>query len=292
MTWDQAGGERVASQEHAEPVGLVRFHRDLRLPTVARDLWRARALIRALTERDFRARYKQAVLGAAWSVITPILMMVVFTLVFAKSQGTSTGGAPYPLFSYLGLIPWTFFSTSVSQGSSSLISNQSLMNKIYCPREVFPLARVGLAATDMAISIGVLLVLFGVFRYPPRGTAYWVVPLLLIQFVFAAAVGMLMASLAVYFRDLLSVLPIILQVGLFATPVAYGLSTFIPARWQGLDVAVNPLGAVIDGYRRSLLLGEYPRLGLTLVGAAGAVGYLMVGYLIFKRLETGFADIA
>jgi ABC-type polysaccharide/polyol phosphate export permease len=122
------------------------FRRRVRLFAAMGELWRARELVRTLAERDLRARYKQAVLGLSWAVVTPLLLMVAFTLVFPRVAQVDTGGVPYPLFSYLGLVPWAFFSASVSQGGQSIINNAGLLNKVYCPREVFPIGSVAVAA--------------------------------------------------------------------------------------------------------------------------------------------------
>lgn len=273
------------------PPPELRFRRRVGLRQALRDLWRARELIRSLTERQLRARYKQAALGLAWAVITPLVYMVVFTLFFSRVADVDTGGAPYALFSYIALLPWTFFSTGVSQAALSLVSNMSLLNKVSCPREVFPLSSVAGAGIDTAIATLVLGVLFVVYGYAPRGTSYWVPVLVVIGLVFTTAVSLVLAVLTVYLRDLRHVLPILLQVGLFATPVAYGIEV-VPANLRGLYSALNPIAPVIDGLRRSVLEGVPPRTDLVLIGAVSSVVQLIVGYRLFKRLETGIADVA
>lgn len=282
--------EEVLDRPDGPPPEL-RFRRRVGLRPALRDLWRARELIRSLTERQLRARYKQAALGLAWAVITPLVYMVVFTLFFSRVADVDTRGAPYALFSYIALLPWTFFSTAVSQGAISLVSNMSLLNKVSCPREVFPLSSVAGSGVDTAIATLVLGVLFVATGYAPRATSYWVPVLVLIGIVFTTAVALVMAVLTVYLRDLRHVLPILLQVGLFATPVAYGIEV-VPADLRGLYSALNPIAPVIDGLRRSVLEGVAPRAGLVLVGGLSAVVQLVVAYRVFKRLETGIADVA
>jgi ABC-type polysaccharide/polyol phosphate export permease len=255
------------------------------------EIWRARGLIRALAERELRVRYKQALLGLSWAVMTPIALTIVFTLFFQRVARVNTGGAPYPLFAYLGLLPWTFFSTSVSQGGQSLVQNVALLNKVYCPREVFPIASVAVAGTDTALSLVALVGLFVVTGFGPRPEAAWVPVLLLVQVAFTLGVVMLISSVTVYLRDLRHALPILLQLGLFATPVAYGIDV-IPTSLRPVYAALNPLAPVIDGYRRSVLLGRTPQLGLLGIGSITAAAALLVGYKVFKRLETGFADVA
>ena len=255
------------------------------------ELWRHRGMVRALAERDLRSRYKQAIFGVAWAVVTPLLLMVVSTLVFQKVAKQDTGPAPYALFSYLGSLPWTFFNTSLSTGGSSIISNNSLLNKVYCPREVFPISSMAVAGADMVLATAMLGVLFGVYGYGPTATAVWVPVLLVIQIAFTMGLCLLISGVFVYVRDLRQLLPMLLQVGLFATPVFYGVEKF-PEGARQIYATVNPLVGVIDGYRRTILYGQAPDWDLVLPGAATAVVVLCLGYVSMKRLEVGFADVA
>jgi ABC-type polysaccharide/polyol phosphate export permease len=274
-----------------EPPPELRFRLKLRLFAGIREVWRARELVRTLAERDFRVRYKQAVLGFAWAVLTPLALMAVFTLFFQRVAKVDTGGAPYALFAYLGLLPWTFFSTSVAQGGQSLVTNAQLVNKVSCPREVFPLASVVVAGIDTSIAVSMLAVLFVVTGYAPKVTSLWVPVLLLVQVAFTFGVTVVTSAVLVFFRDLRHALPIILQLGLFATPVAYGMEV-VPTSLQVAYSVLNPLAPVIDGYRRTILLGLPPNWELLLPGAVSAVFMLVTGYAVFKRLEPGFADYA
>jgi ABC-type polysaccharide/polyol phosphate export permease len=274
-----------------EPSPEMRFRRPVRFWRSLGDVWRARELIRTLAERELRARYKQAILGFAWAVVTPLALMLVFTLFFDPIADVNTADVPYPLFAYLGLLPWTFFSTSVSQGGQSLIQNIPLLNKVYCPREVFPIASVAVAGLDMTVALLPLGLLFALFGFVPKATTVWVPLLLLVQVAFTLGVTLLISSVVVYLRDLRHALPVMLQLGLFATPVAYGIQE-VPASLRTLYAAINPLAPVIDGYRRTVLLGSPPDWGLFLPGAVTALLILVAGYLLFKHLETGFADVA
>lgn len=267
------------------------FKRRLRPARTARELWAARELVRALAERDLRARYKQAVLGFAWAVLTPLALCAIFTLVFHRAVKIDTGGVSYPLFAYVGLIVWQFFSNTMNQGALSLANNLSLLNKVYCPREVFPLATMLVASVDMLIGVGVLAVLFLATWTAPAATALWVLPLLAIQFAFTYGVALILSVAVVYLRDVRHLLPIITQMGVFATPVAYPLAR-IPVRLQEVYCGVNPLGAVIEGYRRALLYGQAPDARLTVIAAVSSLVFLVGGYLFFKKLETGIADVA
>jgi ABC-2 type transport system permease protein/lipopolysaccharide transport system permease protein len=288
MTVSQASQVREVP---AEPPAEIRYQRTTRLGPSLRELWGARELVATLAERDIRVRYKQSVLGMSWSVITPVLLMIVFTLFFQRVANVDTGGAPYAIFSYLGLLPWTFFSSSVSTGGQSLVVNSSLLNKVYCPREVFPLSSVGVAGADAIIATTILGVLFLVYGVAPQGTAIWVPVLLLVQVTFTLGVTLILSAVLVYFRDLRQALPMALQLGLVATPVAYG-SDIIPDSYRLIYAAVNPLGPVIDGYRRVLLDGHAPEWDLLGPAAVSSVVVFLGGYKLFKRLETHFADVA
>jgi ABC-type polysaccharide/polyol phosphate export permease len=274
------------------PPPELRFRRRSRLLASITELWRARELVRTLAERDLRARYKQAVLGLSWAVVTPLLLMVAFTLVFPRIAQVDTGGVPYPLFSYLGLVPWAFFSTSVSQGGQSIINNAGLLNKVYCPREVFPIGSVVVAAVDGLIATTVLCILFVVFSFVPQPESYWIPVLLVVQLTFTLGITMALSAIMVYVRDIRHLLPIALQLGLFVTPVAFSLDQLVPAALQPVYVAVNPLGGVIDGYRQTILYGQQPDMQLLLISAISATVMFLVAYALFKRLETGFADVA
>lgn len=273
------------------PPENLRFRRRLRPVESARELWRARELLWTLAERDLRARYKQTYLGAAWALITPVALMVVFTLIFRRVANIDTNGVPYPLFSYLGLLPWGYFSSSMSNGGSSLVSNNALLNKVYCPREIFPLYTMVVAGVDMAVASSVLLLLFVITGYAPKPTSVWVPLLFLVQLAFTAGVTFIVSASLVYLRDLRQVVPFFLQLGLFATPVAYSMS-FIPPELRVPYSILNPLAPVIDGYRRAVLYGQAPDWHLLIPAAGSAVAVLLIGYAVFKRLETHFADYA
>lgn len=275
----------------AQPDPALRYRVRFRPLAALRELWADREMIRSLAEREMRARYKQTYLGIAWAIVTPFLLMVVFTLFFKRAANIDTGDVPYPLFAYMGLLPWGLFSTSLSQGGVSLVNNVSLLNKVYCPREVFPLASVGLALVDTAIASTAAAVMFAVEGYAPRATSVYVPLLFAVQLAFTVGVVLITSAVVVYLRDLRTTLPLILQLGLFASPVAYGLGT-IPEHLRPLYAATNPLVSVIDGYRRTILFGQPPRWGLLALSATTALIVLVAGFWAFKRLEGGIADVA
>ena len=274
------------------PPPEMRFRRAFALKTSGGALWRSRSIILSLTIRDLRATYSQEVLGFAWAVLAPITLMVVFTFLNDRLQGNGfeTGGVWYPIFLYVGLLPWTFFSGSVSQGGTSLVNNP-LLNKVYAPREVFPISDIIGAIVNTLCASFALAILFLIDGTLPSATFYWVVPLILILLVFTTGVTLLVAGLTVYLRDMRHALPLGLQLGLFLTPILYGLNK-IPSEYRGIYSAVNPLAAIIDGLRRCLLYDQAPRASYTIIAAVMACVWLLGSFILFKRLETGFADVS
>ncbi len=281
----------AAVEPSVAPDPALIFRRHIRLRSAVVEVWKSRELVRSLAEREVRARYKQAILGFSWAVITPLVLMVVFTVFVRRVAQVDTGGAPYALFSYLGLLPWTFFSSSVNTGGQSLIVNSTLLNKIYCPREVFPLASMIVAGIDSSISTAILGALFAITTFAPKVTSLWVPVLLVVQVIFTVGVTLVISGVLIYLRDLRQALPLLLQFGLFATPVAWGIEV-VPERWQLPYSILNPLVPVIDGYRRTVLYGQAPQWDLLAPAAVSAAVMLVLGYLMFKRLEIGFADAA
>ena len=266
------------------------FKRRISLSEAARELWRARVLVWSLAERSLRARYAQALLGFAWALISPLALLVAITVLFEKVGNIDTGGAPPVLFNYVGLIAWTFFAGALTNAATVIINNLALINKISCPREVFPLSAVLMAIVDTALSLLALVVLFGVEGYAPRGTTVWLPVIVLVHVVFVAGAAILISVLTVYFRDLRNALPLVVQLGLFATPVAYGLEV-IPNTWRWL-YSFYPLGPIIDAYRRTILFGQAPQWEYMLPAAIGALVTLVGGYWLFKKMEVRIADVA
>ena len=281
----------TTTAELAGPPASLRYRRRLGPRQALTELWQARGLIRTLVERDLRVRYKRTVLGFGWAVMGPVVFMLAFTLFFQRAAHFATGGVPYALFSYLALVPWTFFATTVSTGSSSLLSNLSLLNKVYCPREVFPIAAALTAAFDAVVSTAVLLVLFAAYTYAPAVETLWVPLLVAVMSAFALGVALFSASTLIYLRDLRYVIPMVVQIGMFASPVAYGISV-IPAGFRPVYALIDPMGPVIEDFRRTVLHGLNPDWGLLGLAALASVAWLVGGYALFKRLETGFADLA
>jgi ABC-type polysaccharide/polyol phosphate export permease len=275
----------------ASPPPELIYRKRLSLRRDLRELWQSRELIRTLGERDIRSRYKQSFFGFAWSIVTPLLTVFVFTIFFKRIGRIDTGSVPYPLFSYVGLLPWSFFVASVSGGSGSLLFNSSILNKVYCPREVFPIASIAVQFTDAFLSALVLCLVFAYYGTAPSAMSVWAPLYFLVQLAFTIGLTLAFSTAIVYIRDLRQIIGGILQMGLFLTPVAWGISS-IPSKWRVAYCAINPMGAVIDGYRRTILHGKPPAWDLLLAAAITSVIVLILGYSIFRRLEGGIADVA
>jgi ABC-type polysaccharide/polyol phosphate export permease len=267
------------------------FKRRVSVRAGLRELREAWPLISTLTERDFRVRYKQAVLGVTWAVLSPVALMLVFSIFFQRVAKIDTHGIPYPLFSYVGLLPWGFFSSSLTNASTSILDNKSLLNKLYCPREAFPLSDVCGAGVNTLISTAVLVVMFAFYHTAPKPTTVWVPLIVLVQVMFTVGVALIASAVVVYARDTLHAIPILLQLGLFATPVAYGMSV-IPLGFRLAYSFLNPLAPLIEDYRRTVLYGESPQWAYFAAATTTTLIVFGFGYWLFKRLETRFADVA
>jgi ABC-type polysaccharide/polyol phosphate export permease len=262
-----------------------------RLSSMLRSLWRGRGIVRTVTERNLRVRYKQSFLGFAWALLTPIGLLCGLIIVFHRVAGVSTGGLPYPLFAYVGLLAWTFFSAGTSLGGNSVVNDKALLSKAQFPREVFPLSGVAVAGVDTAMALVPLAVLFVLEGRAPAATTPLAVLPILVLVAFTTGVALALSAVIVYLRDVRLALPILLQIGLFLTPVAYGLD-LIPVWGRLAYCFVNPVAPVIDALRSTVLEGELPRWDYLAAGALTASVVLVGGYLLFKRLEGSFADVA
>ncbi|ACB76052.1 ABC transporter permease [Opitutus terrae] len=254
-----------------------------------RDLWRYRELLGFLAWRDIKVRYKQATLGAAWALFQPIVTMVIFTFVFGRLAKMPDGGVPYPVLVLAGLLPWQLFSASLSGASGSLVGNSHLISKVYFPRLVIPISAIGVALVDFAIVLGLFVVVSLWFGVVP--TWHWLMlPVFIaLTLLLALGAGLWLTSLTVKFRDFRFIVPFLLQVGVFVSPVGYRTDHF--ANWRAV-LALNPLTGVIDGYRWCLLGGRQTLDPLALEYAVILTAILVLtGLWYFRRTERQFADI-
>jgi lipopolysaccharide transport system permease protein len=258
------------------------------VPVDMRALWEYRELLLFLAWRDISVRYKQTVLGALWAIIQPLFSMVVFTLFFGTLAKIPSDGVPYAVFSYAGLLPWTYFAAGVSRASNSLVGSQNLLTKVYFPRLVIPFSAVVSPLVDFAIAFAVLLGLLAYFGIAPTANVLWLPALLLFALVTALAVGLWLSALNVEYRDVGYALPFVVQLWMFASPVTYPTS-LLPERWHTL-YALNPMTGVIEGFRWALLGTGQPPGPVTLVSASVTVALLVGGAYYFRRTERTFAD--
>ena len=246
-------------------------------------------LLWSITSRELRVRYKQSLLGASWAILQPLSLMLLFTLVFSKFAKVPSDGIPYPIFAYTALLPWTFFSTSISSASPSIVNNSGLLTKVRLPCEVFPLASILAAFVDFGIGLLVLFVMMLVYHVTLSLSALYIFPLLIIQLVLTLGFALFSSAINVAYRDVKYAVPLILQLWLFATPVAYPVS-LVPLSYRWLYL-LNPMAPVIDGYRKTLLLGSGPDFQFLMIAFIFSLVLVITAYIYFKNRERDFADI-
>ena len=254
-----------------------------------RELWEARELLYFLVLRDIKVRYKQTVLGVAWAVLQPLFTMLVFTVIFGRFAKIPSDGQPYALFVFAGLLPWTFFSSNISQASMSLVNQQSLLTKIYLPRLFVPASAIGGGLIDLLVSFGVFAALMAYYGIGVGPRVFLVPLLVLIAAAASLGVGLTLAALIVTYRDFRYVVPFLVQTWMYISPVIYPVS-IVPEKWQPL-LALNPMSGVIDGFR-SALLGVPWNVNTLLVSTLSSLILLTYGLFYFRKTERDFADVA
>jgi lipopolysaccharide transport system permease protein len=253
------------------------------------ELWKYRELLYFLTWRDVKVRYKQTALGASWAIIQPVLTMVVFSLFFGRLAKVPSDGVPYPIFSYVALVPWTFFANGLTQSSNSLVGSSNLITKVYFPRLAIPIATILSALVDFVLAFAVLVGMMFFYGVTPTLQSLLMPCFLLLALTAGLGAGLWLSALNVQFRDVRYVIPFLVQLWLFASPVAYP-SSLLDEPWRTL-YALNPMVGVVEGFRWSLL-DTSPAPGLMIIASSAAALILVSsGAVYFKRMERVFADV-
>ena len=253
-----------------------------------KELWAYRELLWVLTMRDVKVRYKQTVLGVAWAIIPPVTTMIIFSIIFGGLANIPSEGHPYPVYVYTALLPWTFFANSIGTSGTSLISSAHLVSKVYFPRLIIPLSSIGVGLIDLAIAMVILFLLMFYFDIP-FGPGLLMVPILVMAVVFMAlGVGTLLAALTVTYRDFRYVIPFMIQIWMYVTPVVYPLS-LIPESWRWL-VALNPMTGLVEAFRHAFL-GDPFNVYTSFVSVVVAIAIFLAGVSYFAKVERRFADI-
>ena len=255
-----------------------------------RDLWRYRELFYFLAWRDILVRYKQTVVGIAWSVIRPLLTMLVFTFVFGRLAKMDSGEFPYPILVFAGLLPWMFFATALTESSNSLIVNSGMISKVYFPRLIVPASSVIVTLVDFLIAVGLLTGLMVFYQFVPTWRVVFIPGFVAIVFFAAMGAGLWFGALNVRFRDFRYVVPFIVQMGLYVSPVGFATAK-VPEQWR-LLYSLNPMVGVIDGFRWAILGRDHALYLPGLVASVAIVAALFFsGVWFFRRVERTFADV-
>lgn len=293
-TIDAPAGAAAVSEPDKAAVAkpLVEISPERRSLTRAnlQELWDYREVLWAFTVRAVKVKYKQAVVGVGWALVQPVLAALIFALIFGRLAGVSTGGeTPYLLFALAGMTCWTYVNTATSTSAESLITDQMLLRKVYFPREAIPLGSIGAALVDFAPALGVLFVVAALFGEWPALS--WVtLPVLIVMLIAtAAAVGLVLGALNVYYRDVRYALPFLLQMGLFVSTVVWPLS-LLDEPWETIYGIANPVAGAIDGFRNVVTEGNWPDPVITAGGLTVSLVLLVAAYALFERLERSFGD--
>lgn len=253
------------------------------------NLWKYRYLLLLLVWRDVKARYKQAFFGISWAILTPIITALVFTLVFDVFLKVSKGPIPYLLTFFTGYIFWNFFSQSISSATSSVTGNSNLVTKVAFPKEILVLASILGRIPDFLASFLVLVFLLVLYQINFSLYIIWIFPLVVLESLLILGVGLFFSAINVYFRDITAIMPLVMMIWLYLTPVIYPLEA-IPQKYRYFAM-LNPLTGIIESFRRIILLNQPPDFAALVFSAIITFLLLILGYLIFKKLEKGFADI-
>jgi lipopolysaccharide transport system permease protein len=254
------------------------------------DLWRYRELFFFLSWRDVLVRYKQTVIGVAWSLVRPLLTMVVFTIIFGSIAKLPSNGVPYPILVFSAMLPWQFFANSLTECSSALIANSNMLTKVYFPRLIMPSSAIIVSIVDFMITFVMLLVLMIWYHFIPSWRIFMLPFFLLLALIPSLGIGLLLSALNVKYRDFRYIVPFIVQFGLYISPVGFS-SNVVPQGWRFM-YSINPMVGVIDGFRWAILGGDsliyWPGF---ILSCLFSMAFLILGVWYFRRMESSFADV-
>lgn len=257
-------------------------------PVDLKELWLHRELLGFLVWRDVKIRYKQTVLGGLWAILQPLIAMVIFGALFSRVTNIRIEGPPYLLFVFTGLVPWTFFANAVSLSSNSIVGSEQMIRKIYFPRMLMPLGSILALTFDMLICFGFLAAMMIYYQYGVTSQIFLLPVFILGSFLAASGLGLLFSALNVQYRDVKYIVPFIVQMGFFVTPVVYPASA-VPANLAFL-IDLNPMTGLVEGYRH-VILGTSISWPLALKGMLVSFGLFLAGIVLFRRMERNFADV-
>jgi lipopolysaccharide transport system permease protein len=254
-----------------------------------RELWEYRELLYFLVWRDVKVRYKQTAIGASWAVLQPLLTMVIFTLVFGRFANMPSNGLPYPIFTYVALLPWTYFAKALNQSITSVVGNAHLITKVYFPRLLLPISAVVAGIVDFAIAFAFLIVMMIWYGIVPDWEIVFLPVFVLLTMMTALSVSLWLSVINVRYRDIGQAVPFLLQIWMFVSPVAYAVSV-VPEKWR-LIYSLNPMAGVVEGFRWALTHSESPPVLPIVVSTIMVTALLYGGLVFFKRMEETFADV-
>jgi lipopolysaccharide transport system permease protein len=253
------------------------------------DLWKYRELFYFLAWRDIISRYKQTVLGVLWSILRPVLTMIVFTIIFGKIARLPSGNIPYPIMVFVAMLPWQLFASSLSQSSESLVANAGMVSKVYFPRMILPASSIIVAFVDFFVSFIILGIIMAFYRFIPSWKIIFVPVFLLLTFLLSFGLGLVLSALNVKYRDFRHIVPFIVSFGLYVSPVGFS-SDVIPQKWK-LLYSINPMVGIIDGFRWSIIGQEINIYNLGfLISIILTFLVLIIGIIYFRKTEKTFAD--
>jgi len=260
------------------------------IPINFKELWAFRELLYFLAWRDIKVKYKQTVLGAAWVILQPFTTMIVFSILFGKLAKVPSDGIPYPIFVYAGLLPWNYFSSALSNSGNSLVSSSNLITKVYFPRLIIPTSASLAGLLDFFIAFIILIGMMFFYNFTPSALGILMIPaLIFLTFLVAVGCGLWLSALNVEYRDFQYVIPFLIQIWMFATPVIYPVTLF-PEKYRWL-LSLNPMAGIIEAFRAAAIGHQQVNWNLLIVSSGIGVLIFLTGLLYFRRVERSFADV-